>query len=312
MANFVVKQAKRQLIWVKVALMGPSGSGKTYGALTIATGMKNKMKELGTDTKILLANTEDSRGYYYADEFEYDIVDMEQPHNPENYVELIEYAVNNGYKILVIDTASHEWKRCLELHQQAGGTYQAWGKVTPRHDKFISTLAGSPLHIIATMRGKDAYEIEKSDQGKTTVKKLGVGSVAREGTEYEFTLTFSIDQKTNLATPQKDNTHIFDHDGSDVLLTENHGEQIINWANSGEGFNVEVKYSSKKAETETIDNKKKIIELCKSLGGSDNEKLMSLLKEYHPTGNPNKITDEEKQKELVEKLAEMSKEKEQE
>ena len=36
-------------------------------------------------------------------------------------------------------------------------------KVTPRHNKFIEAIADSPIHIIATMRGKDQYEIEKNE-----------------------------------------------------------------------------------------------------------------------------------------------------
>ena len=77
-------------------------------------------------------------------------------------------------------------------------------KVSPRHDKFINTLANSSIHIIATMRGKDQYEIEKDDRGKTSVKKLGVGAKQRDGFEYEFTVTFSLDTATHMATIQKD------------------------------------------------------------------------------------------------------------
>ena len=39
-------------------------------------------------------------------------------------------SVKEGYRILIIDSSSHEWEGkggCLELQQQAGGTYQAWG-----------------------------------------------------------------------------------------------------------------------------------------------------------------------------------------
>ena len=171
---FQVKKAKREKIYVKLALMAPSGGGKTYGGLRLASGMAEEIKkETGKDAKILLANTEQKRGYYYANEFDYDIVDIEPPHNPEKYVELIDFAVSEGYDILIIDSSSHEWEGkggCLELQQQAGGTYQAWGKITPRHNRFIDAIADSPIHIIATMRGKDQYEVNKDDRGKTSVQ----------------------------------------------------------------------------------------------------------------------------------------------
>lgn len=194
----------------------------------------------GKKSRILLANTEGSRGRYYANEFKYDIVDLEPPFNPELFVDLINYAVDEGYGILIIDSTSAEWEGkggCLELQQQAGGKYQDWARVTPRHDKFIDTLALSPIHIIATMKGKDQYEVDKDDRGKVSVKKLGVGAKQREGFEYNFTCTFNIDRESHMAHSEKDNTHIFEREG-DTLLTEDFGAKIIKWANSGDAVSI--------------------------------------------------------------------------
>lgn len=290
---FQVKKAKREKIYVKVALMAPSGGGKTYSALRLATGMAREIeKETGRPAKILMGNTESKRGYYYAGEFSYDIVDIEPPHNPEKYVEFIQFAVDEGYDILILDSASHEWEGkggCLELHGQAGGKYQDWAKVTPRHNKFINALADSQLHVICTMRGKDQYEMEKDDRGRATVTKIGMGAKQREGFEYEFTCTFLLDQKTNLSTVSKDNTHIFQNEGA-VLLTEAYGEKIMKWANEGEGYTPVVR---KEESADTTDDlpaiKKAIIAKCTELGGTKNEGLMATLKEFVPSGNPNSI-----------------------
>lgn len=108
-------------------------------------------------------------------------------------------------------------------------------KITPRHEKFINAVAYSPITIIATMRSKDAYEMSKDNNGRTSVEKVGVGAKQREGFEYEFTCTFTIDQKTNTSIAQKDNTHFFENEGA-VMLTERHGLKIMEWANSGEGY----------------------------------------------------------------------------
>ena len=130
---FQVKKAKREKIYVKVALMAPSGGGKTYGSLRLATGMAEEIKkETGKDAKILMVNTEQKRGYYYANEFDYDIVDLEAPYEPEKFVDVIKFAQDEGYDILILDSTSPEWDGaggCLELQQTAGGTYQAWGKI---------------------------------------------------------------------------------------------------------------------------------------------------------------------------------------
>lgn len=301
MATFKVKKAAREMIYCKIALMAPSGGGKTYSGLRLATGMAEEIeKETGKKARILMGNTESKRGYYYANEFDYDIVDIDPPHNPEKYVELIDFAVSEGYDILIIDSSSHEWEGkggCLELQQQAGGTYQSWAKVTPRHNKFINAIADSPIHIIATMRGKDQYEMSRDDKGKTSVQKLGVGARQRDGFEYEFTCTFLIDQKTNTSEVQKDNTHIFDREGP-AILTETHGRKIIQWANSGEGYTPVVRKNDDDDLETMISN---IVSKCVALDGRKNKKVMALVEKY---GNPVNIKDVEIAKKFLAKLKE--------
>ncbi len=321
---FQIKKAVREKIFVKIALMAPSGGGKTFGSLRLATGMAEEMKkQTGKDARILLANTEGKRGYYYANEFTYDIIDIDAPHNPEKYVELIEFAQSEGYDILILDSSSHEWEGkggCLDLHNQAGGNYQAWGKITPRHDKFIYAIADCEMHTIATMRGKDQYEMEKDQGGKTSVKKLGVGAKQRDGFEYEFTCTFLIDQKTSMSEAQKDNTHLFENEGA-VLLSEAHGKKLIQWANSGDAAYTpptrsskpETKLATKPETEETGESKENIKDIIKeivakysTLKTSTNEevkeKAKAILKTYSPGGNPNKIADIEKAKICLEEI----------
>ena len=309
MAQFTIRKAKREKIFVKVALIGPSGSGKSYGSLRLATGMASEIKKkTGKDAKILVANTESKRGEYYANEFNYDVVDIDPPHNPEKYVDVINFAIEQGYDILIIDSSSHEWEGkggCLELQQQAGGTYQSWAKVTPRHQKFINAIADSPIHIIATMRGKDQYEMNKDEKGRTQVQKLGVGAKQREGFEYEFTCSFLIDQKTNTCEVQKDNTHIFEHESS-ILLTEEHGKRIIQWADSGEGYTPVVRKDEEETNADDLAAiKKQIVAKCTELGGTKNTDMMNLLKMFVPSGNPNAIRDVEKAKQCLATLNDM-------
>ena len=240
-----------------------------------------------------MLNTEQSRGSYYANEFSYDIYNVEAPHEPEKYIQLINEAVQLGYDILIIDSTSHEWEGkggCLELQQRAGGTYQAWAKVTPRHNRFINAIADSPIHIIATMRGKDQYEVEKDDRGKTSVKKLGVGAKQRDGFEYEFTATFLIDQKSNMAEVQKDNTHIFENEGA-VKLTQEHGKKIIQWANSGDAEYIAPKRNDEIPEDDLKATVDKIIARCTAVGGTKNKELMETLVQFIPSKNPKGIKD---------------------
>lgn len=316
--KFKVQKAEREKIAVKIALMGPSSAGKTMSSLKMATGMVERLKEAGnlgdTNGRILVANTEGSRGRYYANEFDYDIVDLEPPYNPEMFVDLINYAVDEKYTILIIDSSSEEWTGkggCLELQQQAGGTYQAWSRITPRHNKFIDALTTSPIHIIATMRGKDQYEVEKDEKGRVNVKKLGVGIQQRDGMEYYFTCTFNLDNVDHMARCEKDNTHIFDSEGR-VLLDESYGSRLADWANSSEIESRDaVKFRENKDAvkhegfTELEDTINAIASLAKALteAGVDKKVIADTVKDHFvvngkPSANYNAIKDVNTAKEV--------------
>lgn len=220
-------KAKREKIWVKALLTGPSGSGKTYSALRLATGLA---KAAGGD--IAAIDTENGRIRYYADAFDFDDQQLEEPYSPEKYIAAIDEAVDAGYKVLLIDSISHEWMYCNEIHDKMpGNSFTNWGKVTPRHNAFMEKILQSPIHVICTARGKDTYVLEEKN-GRQTPKKTGVGSVARQDTEYNYSVTFNLSQDTHIADATKDNTHIFE--GRYDVLTEKDGEKLFAWANTGE------------------------------------------------------------------------------
>ena len=289
MSKFVVQKAVREKIYPKIALMGASGCGKTYSALRMATGMKARYEEMtGEKWTIIFGNTEGSRGRYYANEFEYDIVDLEAPFNPELFVDFLEYVEKLNNVILILDSTSHEWDGkggCLELHGNAGGRYQDWAKITPRHDKFINKMASISVPMIATMRGKDAYNMTQDEKGKTKVEKVGVGAKQRDGFEYEFTATFMLDQKSNMAEHFKDNTHIFDREGV-VILSESYGAKIVDWANS----------SSEEPKKQPVGDELKdllneIDALAKEKSKTDKDAVVKAVKENCGTANYNKISE---------------------
>ena len=146
---FFVKATKEQ-IWLKVLLNAPSGGGKTYSALRLAKGIAD-----ACGSKIAAIDTENRRIRYYASEFDFDDMTMEAPYTPEKYVEAIKEAVSAGYKVLIIDSLTHEWTYCLDLVSNMPGTntYTKWKTVTPRHDAFKEQILQSPIHIIATSCG---------------------------------------------------------------------------------------------------------------------------------------------------------------
>ena len=291
------QKAKREQVWLKVLLSGASGSGKSYSALKIATGIA---KECGSG--IAYIGTEGSRNKYYADEFDYDLLELEEPFECEKYIEAIDAAVEAGYKVLIIDSMTHEWKWLNDVHDKMpGNSFTNWGKLKPRHHKFMDKVLNSPIHIIATARGKDDWVLEDKN-GKQVPKKVGMGQQQDKDISYEYTVSLMIAQDTHVASADKDNTKLFD--GRFEVLTEKDGVRLYEWANKGDAP-APKKETPKYTET-TYDSedmlksvKKEIISVCTELGGTKNADLMAVLKTYVASGNPNAIQSLEEAKKCL-------------
>lgn len=280
------QKAKREQIWLKVLLAGPSGSGKTFSALRLAKGIA-----AAAGGRVAAIDTENGRIRYYANEFDFDDLQLQAPYTPEKYIQAIEDAVDGGYKTLVIDSITHEWDYCVDCHDKMpGNSYTNWGKVTPRHDAFMEKVLQSPIHIISTVRGKDTYVLEDRN-GKQVPKKVGMGYKQRDNTEYNYTLTFNIAQDTHIAEAQKDNTHLFE--GRYDVLTERDGKALFDWANAGDApaeTVADVPVAEKSKIEMAIDS---INKLAKELADSGVAKktISDIIKSVSGSANYNKITD---------------------
>ena len=294
MANKFQK-AKREKLWLKILLGGVAGCGKTYSALRLATGIYSKCGGEG----IAAIDTENGRIRYYANEFDFDDMQLDEDHRtPEDYIDAIDNAVDSGYKVLIIDSVSHEWDYLMEIHSKMpGNSYTNFNKITPRDNAFQEKILQSPIHIISTVRGKTAYTLEDKN-GKQQPKKVGIGFKQRENNDFNYTVVLNIDQQTHIPTVEKDNTHIFE--GKYDVLTEKHGEALYNWANSGEGDMPKpvVKEKTTGEASELDDVKESIGSLIEALknAGIDRKNIIEKIGENNITNgkrNPDytKITD---------------------
>lgn len=190
------QRAAKKDLWLRLALAGPAGSGKTYTALTLATFLA----EEGT---VALVDTEHGSANRYADRFAFDQMNLTN-HHPQRYIEAIQEAQRAGYRVLILDSISHAWMGedgALELVGKKAGpkdnTFAAWRQVTPLHRDFIDAMLGCQMHLIATLRSKMEYALEKDERtGKTAPKKLGMAAIQREGIEYEFDIVGELDNAT--------------------------------------------------------------------------------------------------------------------
>lgn len=183
---------------LRMAILGPSGAGKTWTALAVAAGLDKG--------KVALIDTERGSASKYADEFDFDVLELDSYH-PDNYIAAIKAAEEAGYGVCIIDSLSHAWAGkdgALEIVDQetarskSNNKFVAWGKVTPLQNKLMDTVLGSSCHIIATMRSKMKHVQEQDDKGKTVIRKVGMQPVQRDDVEYEFDVVGDMDQENTM------------------------------------------------------------------------------------------------------------------
>ncbi len=193
--KFQFKKATKKQVKARIAIAGPSGSGKTYTGLVAATA-------LAQGGQIAVIDTERGSASLYSDYFDFDVLELEPPFSPQVYKQAIRAAEDAGYGVILIDSLSHAWEGeggALDLadeataRQRTPNSYTAWREVTPLHREMVDAILQSKAHIVATMRSKTEYAIEKDTNGKTNIRKVGMAPIQRAGMEYEFTVVGDMD-----------------------------------------------------------------------------------------------------------------------
>lgn len=220
-------KATRKKCKMKLSLQGPSGSGKTYSALLLAKGITGDL------SKVAVIDTENGSSNLYAKLGAYSVLNLEAPFTPEKYIEALQCAIQEGFECVIIDSLSHEWfgtGGILEIHSNMqGNSFTNWSKLTPRHNALIETIVSSDIHILATLRSKTEYVIQQVN-GKNIPEKVGLKSVQRDDTEYEFTISFELN-KNFMSTVSKDRTGLFKNQ-PELVINEQVGKRIMEWCNS--------------------------------------------------------------------------------
>lgn len=226
------RKAERKQVKLKIGLSAPSGAGKTYSALLIAYGI------CGDWEKVAVIDTENRSAELYSDLGGYSVCPIVPPFTPQKYIQAIHEAVAAGFEVLIIDSLSHAWSGeggLLEMKDKAasnsksGNSFTAWRDISPEHNRLVNAILQSNIDVIVTTRAKSDYVVS-NDNGKTTVKKVGLAPVFREGLEYELTTFFDLSQD-HTATASKDRTKLFD--GIDFVPTVETGKSLAAWRDGG-------------------------------------------------------------------------------
>jgi len=230
--------AENTQLKLRMAVGGVSGAGKTWFSLVLANFL-GKTAVIDTEN--------DSASRYLGEKVKglelpltFDRLNLTPPYSPERYIEAIDAAVANGYDVVVIDSASHEWigeGGVLSSVDKAATSTIGWKEATPRHTKFLMSIIRCPIHLIATVRYKDQYVLEQDNKGKWVPRKVGIGAIQRDQFEFEFDIGAVIDLKDHAITfeksrcPQLD-AQRFINPGTEVA------EVIQAWLTKGHGLAV--------------------------------------------------------------------------
>ncbi len=224
-----LKIAQRHQVKLRLGLSGASGFGKSFSALLLAKGITNDW------SKIAIIDTENNSANLYAHLGDFNVLSLEAPYSPERYINAIKTCENASVEVIIIDSITHEWQGkggCLQIHEQLGGRFQDWAKVSPRHQEFIDAILKSKCHIITTVRSKIDYSLDSDQNGRTKVVKHGTKEITREGFEYELTVNFELINDKHLAKASKDRTGLF-MDRPEFVINQATGKKLMQWCSLG-------------------------------------------------------------------------------
>ena len=221
---FEFEEMVRSQSKLSVAVYGPSGSGKTTAAIKLAMGIRDelypgeKLSDIGlfvdterrSSTKAVGrrvgGETLEPLGFY----------SFEPPFDIYKLVELINYAVAKGKKIIVVDSATAFWsgyqgilENVAELDVKladAKKMYGAWSEkeIIAKKNALKNFMTNADAHMIVCFRAKTEYVMEANARGKMTPKAVGLKEDMQADVRYEFDTVLSLDKETHEVNVVKD------------------------------------------------------------------------------------------------------------
>ena len=237
-----IRQAKRGGSKAIIGIAGISGSGKTYTALKIARGMVKNPSKIG------LLDTENKRGSLYADILDgpFLIGDLYPPFSPSRFSTAIKEFQDAGVEVLVIDSGSHEWESegsCDDIANapKADGTERKvanWVGAKREHKKFMNTLLHCNMNIIVCLRAREKTDFKNPKEPVS----LGIQPIQEKNFMFEMTASLLMTDQGKKQTFLKIPFFLKEAfgDGKDYL-GEKTGKAIIQWLNTGEKEDPEIK-----------------------------------------------------------------------
>lgn len=207
--TFTATNGIRKQVPLLIGIMSPSGGGKTVSALRLATGIQRVM---GGD--IYGVDTENNRMLHHADSFKFKHVPFSAPFGSLDYLEAAKFCVNQGSRVTIIDSMTHEHigqGGYLETAENTvtriagpNATYKerekvqmlGWAAAGPLRQKMIEGLKQLPGAFIFCFRAKEKTKPVRKD-GKVEVVPMGFMPIAGEEWIYEMVVNCMLEPRSN-------------------------------------------------------------------------------------------------------------------
>lgn len=199
MRKLEIKQAVRKGNKARILLSGPSGSGKTFQALMIARAL------VGKEGKIVGIDTEHGSMSLYSDKYHFEVIEWQPPFDPRELAQALR-ELDGKYDAIVPDSLSHFWMGeggtlavvDAAAERSKGNKFAGWKEGTPAQNDLVEAIVRCDAHLIATARAKTEYVQEKDEKGRTSIRKLGLAPIQREGIEFEFDIQGEVNAEHDL------------------------------------------------------------------------------------------------------------------
>lgn len=214
---FEFEEMVRSQSKLSVAVYGPSGSGKTTAAIKLAMGIRDelypgqKLSDIGLFIDTERRSSTKAVGRRVGGETlePMELYSFEPPYDITVLADLLNFAVERGKKIVVVDSYTAFWSGCqgileevADLEVQLGSSKKAYGawserSIITKKNILKNLMSNSQLHLIVCMRAKTEYVMELNAKGKMQPKAVGLKEDLQADVRFEFDTVISIDKETH-------------------------------------------------------------------------------------------------------------------
>ena len=255
---FQVEQAVRKQTPALIGLWGPSGCGKTMSALRMARGL------VGEQGKVVVADTENKRAEFYANEVGgWHHIDFQPPFTPARYQQAMESAEAAGADVIIFDSMSHVWEGeggVLEMADKSNVQgLQKWNAPKMAYKRMFNSLLRSKVNVIFCLRSKE-LNVQRGRGQNSSIEAMGLAPICEKNFIFEMTLAFLLGPDHKPVPEPRQDFHAAPHIPAykvpkellqainpNEYLSEQTGQAIAQWIKGGAEFDESLQDAQREA-----------------------------------------------------------------